>query len=115
MHYFYFNLTFQNNHIRSSVLGKDINISLERFAHLLYLSCEGEDIYNDDNEDLVYPDGESALTTSVLLHNDDNSGLVKNEEVKYYTLTAQALTKIVFYNLLPKLGEYSHARVLLPS
>ena len=35
-----------------------------------------------------------------LLHNDDNSGLVKNEEVKYYTLTAWVLTKIVFYNLL---------------
>jgi len=36
--------------------------------------------------------------------------LVRNEEVKYYTLTAQILAKIVFYNLLPKLGEYSHAR-----
>jgi len=30
--------------------------------------------------------------------------------VNYYTLTAQVLTKIVFYNLLPKSGEYSHAR-----
>ena len=27
--------------------------------------------------------------------------------MKYYTLTAQVLAKIVFYNLLPKLGEYS--------
>ena len=38
VHYFYSNMTFQNNHIRSRVLGKDINISLDRFAHLLYLS-----------------------------------------------------------------------------
>jgi len=30
--------------------------------------------------------------------------------VKYYTLTAQVLAKIVFYNLLSKSGEYSHAR-----
>jgi len=30
--------------------------------------------------------------------------------VKYYTLTAQVLVKIVFYNLLLKSGEYSHAR-----
>ena len=28
--------------------------------------------------------------------------------MKYYALTAQVLTKIVFYNLLPKSGEYSH-------
>ena len=31
--------------------------------------------------------------------------------MKYYTLTAQVLDKIIFYNLLPKSGEYSHARV----
>ena len=30
--------------------------------------------------------------------------------MKYYTLTAQVLAKFVFYNLLPKLGEHSHAR-----
>ena len=44
VHYFYYNQTFQNNHIRSRVLGKEINISLDRFAHLLHLSCEGVDI-----------------------------------------------------------------------
>ena len=45
---------------------------------------------------------------------DDNPVLVRNEEVKYYTLTAQVLTKIVFYNLLPKSREYSHARGSAP-
>ena len=30
--------------------------------------------------------------------------------MKYYALTAQVLAKIVFYNPLPKSGEYSHAR-----
>ena len=34
--------------------------------------------------------------------------------MKYYTLTAQVLAKIVFYNLLPKSGEYSHARGSAP-
>jgi len=34
--------------------------------------------------------------------------------VKYYTLTTQVLTKIVFYNLLPKSREYSHARGSAP-
>jgi len=34
--------------------------------------------------------------------------------VKYYTLTAQVLAKIVFYNLLPKSGEYNHARGSAP-
>jgi len=29
VHYFYSNLTFQNNHVRSRVLSKDINISLD--------------------------------------------------------------------------------------
>jgi len=49
-----------------------------------------------------------------LLHGDDNPGLVRNEEVKYYTLTAQVLAKIIFYNLLPKSGEFSHARGSVP-
>ena len=56
----------------------------------------------------------SAHTASTLLHGDDNPGLVRNEEVKYYTLTAQVLAKIIFYNLLPKSGEYSHARGSVP-
>ena len=34
VHYFYSNLTFQNNHVKSRVLGKDINI-LDRFSYLL--------------------------------------------------------------------------------
>ena len=112
--YFYSNLTFESNQVRSRVLGRDIDISLQEFAHHLHLSCEGEDIYNLDLHDFIYPDGESALTASTLLHGDDNPGLVRNEEVKYYTLTAQVLPKIIFYNLLPKSGEYSHARGTVP-
>ena len=65
VHYFYSNLTFQNNHVRSRVLGKDINIFLDRFAHLLHLSYEGVDIYNVDIHDFEYPNGESALTASI--------------------------------------------------
>ena len=42
VYYFYSNLSFQNNHIRSSVLGKDINISLDKFSYLLHLSYEGD-------------------------------------------------------------------------
>jgi len=52
--------------------------------------------------DFEYPDNESALTASLLLHDDDNPTLVRNEEVKYYMLTDQVLPKIVFYNLLLK-------------
>jgi len=69
----------------------------------------GEDIYNVDLHEFAYPDGDSAHTASILLYDDDNPALVKNKEVKYYTRTAQVLAKIIFYNLLPKLGEYSHA------
>ena len=53
VHYFYSNLSFQNNHIRSRVLGKDINIFLDKFAHFLHLSCEGVDVYNVDLHDLL--------------------------------------------------------------
>ena len=38
IHYFYSNMTFQNNHVRFRVLDKDINISIDHFAHLLHLS-----------------------------------------------------------------------------
>jgi len=76
---------------------------------LLHLSCEGVDIYNVILNEFEYPNGESALTASLLLHDDENPALVKNDEVKYYTVTAQVLAKIVFYNLMPKSGEYSHA------
>jgi len=34
--------------------------------------------------------------------------------VKYFTLTAQVLAKFVFYNILPKSNEYSHARGPVP-
>jgi len=55
---------------------------------MLQLSCEGVDIYTIDLHEFEYPDGESALTASLLLHDDDNPALIRNEEVKYYTLTA---------------------------
>jgi len=67
-------------------MGRDINISLEKFASHLHLSCEGVDIYNVDLNDFAYPDGESAHTASTLLHDDDNPGLIRNEELKYYML-----------------------------
>jgi len=95
-------------------MGRDIDISLQQFTHHLHLSCKGVDIYNVDLHDFKYPDGESTHTASTLLHDDDNLDLVRNEEVKYYTLTAQVLAKIVFYDFLPKSGEYSHARGSAP-
>ena len=66
--YFYSNLTFEHNHIKSKVLGKDIDISLQQFACHLHLSCEGVDIYNFDLHDFEYPDGESAYTASIHSH-----------------------------------------------
>ena len=93
----------------SRVLGRDINISLQEFADLLHLSCGGVDVYSFDLHDFEYP-GESAHTASTLIHRDDNPGLVRNKEVNKFTLTAQVLAKFVFYNILPKSGEYSHVR-----
>ena len=98
--YFYSNLSFHANHIRSRVKGIDIDLSLEKFVCLLYLSCDGVDIHNIGLNDFAYPDGEIAIIISQLLHGDENSGLVKNEEVKYYSLITQVVAKIVFYNLL---------------
>ena len=112
--YFYTNLSYEGNRVRSRVLGRDIDISLQEFADLLHLSCEGVDVYSFDLQDFEYPAGEFALTASTLLHGDDNPGLVRNEEVRYYTLTAQVLAKFVFYNLLPKSGGFSHARGSVP-
>ena len=82
---------------------------MDKFALLLHLSYECVDIHNVNLHDFEYSDGETALTASLLLHGDENSALARNEEVKYYTLTVQVLAKIVFYNLLPKSREHSHA------
>ena len=82
--YFYTNLSFEGNRVRSRVLGRDIDISLQEFADLLHLSCEGVDVYTFDLQDFDYPAGESALTASTLIHGDDNPGLVRNEEVKNF-------------------------------
>jgi len=112
--YFYTNLAFEANRVRTRVLGRDIDIPLDQFANLLHLSCEGVDVYSFDLHDFEYPAGESPLTASTLLHGDDNPGLVRNEEVNKFTLTAQVLAKFVFYNILPKSGEYSHARGYVP-
>ena len=92
----------------------DINISLERFARIFKLSCDGVEIFHSTLHDFEYPEDECALTASRLLYDDDNPGLVRNEEVKHYTLSAQVLVKIVFHHLLPKSGEFSHARGCAP-
>ena len=41
-----------------------------------------------DFDDFEFPDAKTALIASLLLHGDDNADLIKNEEVKYYTITA---------------------------
>ena len=112
--YFYANYAFEGNRVRSRVLGREIDIPLDRFADLLHLSFGGVDVYSFDLHDFEYPDGESALTASTLIHGDDNPGLVRNEEVNKFTFTAQVLAKFVFYNILPKSGEYSHAQGPVP-
>ena len=86
--YFNSKLSFIDNQIQSRFKNIDINISLERFARIFQLSCEGADIFHFGLHDFDYPANETALTASLLLHDDDFLGLVRNEEVKYYTLTA---------------------------
>ena len=114
VHYFYANYAFEGDRVRSRVLGRDIDIPIARFADLLHLSSGGVDVYTFDLHDFEYPDGESALTASTLIHGDDNPGLVRNEEVNKFTLTSQVLAKFIFYNILPKSGEYSNARGSVP-
>ena len=110
---FYSNLSFEDNVIHSRVGNYEINMPMKVFARILHLSSEGVDIYNHDFGIFwELPCNESSLITSYWLHNSENSALVKNEEVKYFTLISQVLVKIIFYNILPKSGEYSHARGL---
>ena len=112
--YFYANYSFETDRVRSRVLGRDIDIDLSQFADILHLSSGGADVYTFDLHDFDYPDGESALTASTLIHGDDNPGLVRNEVVSRFTLTSQVLAKIIFYNIIPKSGEYSNARGPVP-
>ena len=107
-------MSFRENFIQSYVKNVDIDTSLEKFARIYHLSCEGADIFHLHFDDFECPHGETALSASRLLHDNDNSTLVNNKEVKYYILTAQVLAKIGFYNLLLKLGEYSHAQGCAP-
>jgi len=78
------------------------------------MSCEDVEVYHLNLHNFEYPDNEDALTASHLLYDDDNPGLVRNEEVKHYTLPSQVLAKIVYHNLLSKSGEYSHTRGCSP-
>ena len=71
-------------------------------------------MYTFDLLDFEFPEGESSLTASTLIHGDNNPGLVRNEVVSRYTLTSQILAKIIFFNIVPKSGEYSHARGPVP-
>jgi len=47
--YFYTNLSYEGNRVRSRVLGRDIDISLQEFADLLHLSSLGADVYSFDH------------------------------------------------------------------
>jgi len=111
---FYSSLTFENDVLYSRVGDHNIKVPLDVFARILHLSCEGPDMYDFDLEDFDYPENESPYTASHLLHDDDNPTLVKDEELNYYTIMAQVLSKIIFYNPLPKFGEYSNARGCAP-
>jgi len=62
--YFYSNLSFVDNHIKSRVKNVDINIFLEHFARIFKLSCDGVKIFYSNLHDFEYPDGESVLTAS---------------------------------------------------
>jgi len=113
--YFYANFEFNGNRISSRVLGRDIDISLGQFARILHLSTSGADVYSHDLHDFSeYPEGESSLTASTLIHRDDNPALVRNEIVSKYSLQSQVLAKIIFYDIVPKSGEFSHARGPVP-
>ena len=112
--YFYTNFSFDGNRISTRVLGRDINISISQFADILHLPTGGADVYTFDLLDFEFPEGESSLTASTLIHGDDNPSLVRNEVVSRYTLTSQILAKIIFFNIVPKSGEYSHARGPVP-
>ena len=113
--YFYTNFSFDGNCIFSRVLGKDIELYIDQFADILHLSPGGVDVYTYDLHDFEgYPEGESALTASTLIHGDNNPGLVRNEVVSRYTFTSQVLAKIIFFNIVPKSGEYSHDRGPVP-
>ena len=112
--YFYANYEFDGNRITSRVLGREIDLSIGRFARILHLSSGGADVYTHDLHDFEFPEGESSLTASTLIHGDDNPGLVRNEVVSRYTLQSQVLAKIIFFNIVPKHGEYSHARGCVP-
>jgi len=115
MPYFYTNISLEGDTLYTRVLGRDIKLNLDQFASILHLSPGGVDVYSNDLQDFgEYPEGESALTASTLLHGDNNPGLVRNEVVSRYTLQSQVLAKIVFNNLLPKSGEFSHARGPVP-
>ena len=111
---FYSNLSFEDNVLYFRVGCHDMKIPIRIFARVLHLSCDGADIYDYDLEDFGHSENESPHATSRLVHNDDNSVLVKNK-VKYYTLTAQVLAEISFYNILLKSGEYCSSPHLLPS
>ena len=66
--YLYSNISFISNHIKSLAKDVDINIFLERFARIFKLSCDSVEIFYSDLHDFEYPEGESALTVSRLLH-----------------------------------------------
>ena len=57
----------------------DINITLERFTQNFQFSSESVDVLNINLHDFEYPDSETALTSSRLLHDDENLTLVRNE------------------------------------
>jgi len=61
-----------------------------------------------------YLENESYVSASTLLYGNDIPALFENEEVRHFILISQILAKIVLHNILPKSGEFSHARGCAP-
>ena len=113
--YFFSNLSFVDNHIKSRVKNVDINISIEHFTRIFKLSYDVAKIFYSDLHDFKYPDSESALTTSRPLHDGDNIALVRNEEMTAICFALRSLLRSFFIISYLNQGNIVMSEVVSPA
>ena len=114
MQVFFANLFIENPTLFSRVCGIDIKMTFTEFANFLGMPLTGLKISPYSLRSFEkYPDGHSLESIDECLHDAPIEDMY-NEDIHLYTLLAQIIAKIIFLNLVPKTGEFDHARGCVP-
>jgi len=86
----------------SCISGINIRMNCDDLAKILNIPNKDIDIFHKNLSTFdSYLENHSKEYTSFVIHNDQNSSLITNDDATLFTPLCQIISKIVLYNLIP--------------